>query len=519
MRRIRLTICLLALGFGCRAAPDTDPVGLDMSASANFAVQSPTSTIEATATEPPSLVVPASFTSSQPVMNSSPSPVQLTLFSTITTALARNPDLVALRETEPVGQAALDAATFYPFNPSVQAAVFPYGEDSDGNSTSVSNQVQIVQTFELAHQQRYRVAGGVANLSRVQQTIAAAELQTVAATERSYFAALYYRALADQAGSIADANEALVGVMQRRFESNQATAADLATASVDAWSSRQQQQLAEIDLSTALDDLRRQLNLPSDTPLEIGEDLSTWRWAPAFPTTTPETPLGSLPNDQPAFTLGSEAEDASVRDQIERLVAVRPDILAAHADVAAAEAALSLAVADRKPNLQFGPAYERDDAGTLLLGVTGQMDLPVVNNGTPLVRQRQTELRQALVAADQLEQKARLEAEGAVHRYEQARRLAERTQAGMATVLPDPLRQIENLFQAGQVDVLRVYAARNTLLAVRRAQLDSLYELALAAADVTATTALAPDELIQIDLDGPQPQPPPVAIPEPLPDP
>ena len=87
-----------------------------------------------------------------------------------------------------------------------------------------------------------------------------------------------------------------------------------------------------------------------------------------------------------------------------------------------------------------------------------------------------------------------MEAEAALDRYERARRLV--TEDATSDELPDELRRLETQFQAGEVDLLRVFTARTSFLQLRRARLDSLNELAQAAATVTAATGLPPQTLI-----------------------
>jgi hypothetical protein len=117
------------------------------------------------------------------------------LAEAIETALERNPNLVALRQSEPVSQAALGVARTYPFNPYAQIQVLPLSRDRFGGSTPVSHYVLLMQTLELAHQRRYRDAAGTADLTRIQWTIHQAELTNIALTERMFFAAIYQRGI------------------------------------------------------------------------------------------------------------------------------------------------------------------------------------------------------------------------------------------------------------------------------------------------------------------------------------
>jgi outer membrane protein TolC len=96
----------------------------------------------------------------------------------------------------------------------------------------------------------------------------------------------------------------------------------------------------------------------------------------------------------------------------------------------------------------------------------------------------------------QLLAKANVDAEAAVRRYERARQIVEAARPDLTEPFPKELRQIEDQFRAGQVDILRVFAARSSLIQDRRAALDALNELSQAAVGVSAATALPPATLL-----------------------
>lgn len=81
--------------------------------------------------------------------------------------------------------------------------------------------------------------------------------------------------------------------------------------------------------------------------------------------------------------------------------------------------------------------------------------------------------------------------------------------------MPVELQRLEQQFEAGEVDMMRVFTARTSLLQLRRSYLDAINEVALSAAAVTAATGLPPDALIKA---GGPPLPPPLPpVPETLP--
>jgi cobalt-zinc-cadmium efflux system outer membrane protein len=427
----------------------------------------------------------------QPVYSTMP--ISLTLQAAIQIALERNPDLIAIRSSEPVARATHRVAGTYPFNPQFQTQVLPYTRDRAGHDAAVSQQHVIVQTFELAHQRRFRTGAAAAEWERVRGNIRAAELTSAAQTERFFFAILYQRELRDLARSLAELNADLVEVLERRLKAGQANYADVALARLQSQSARHRQLLMEANYQTALTNLSSYLNLAEGTHVDpIGAWLQ-WHWQ-SVANALRGTDHESLDGQTPGF--GTDQDDSAFGASVRRLVAQRGDVAAARAGVAMASKNLALAEAMRRPNLQIGPLWQRDDAATEFWGIQAQMDIPVVNTGTPLVRQRRAELQQQQVTAERLEEKAVSEARAAVARYERARRLVDQSRGDFAQAMPDALKFFEDQFQAGQITLLEVFAARTSLAQSRQSLLDLLNELALAAADVTKATGLSAQQLI-----------------------
>ena len=69
------------------------------------------------------------------------------------------------------------------------------------------------------------------------------------------------------------------------------------------------------------------------------------------------------------------------------------------------------------------------------------------------------------------------------------------------------LDKLEEQLRAGEVDFLRVFTARTSLLQLRRAHLDALNELAQAAANLTGVTGIPPNALLAGRASGATPGP------------
>jgi outer membrane protein TolC len=413
-----------------------------------------------------------------------PAPVALGLVEAIETGLTQNPDLATLRGTVNVGEAVLGVAQTYPFNPTVQTRNLPYSKNQNGTYANTYTYVLVWQQFELCHQRRFRTENAAAAIDSMRWNVQQAELQNIALTEQLYFAALYQRGLRDLALRIARLNDEMLDVTQKRSKAK-TSGADVAIVRIDTRAAHQQARLAEVAYNNAVLALRRQLNLPPDVPLQLLGDLADFEWHSAS-----GAELCQLLGE------GSEFNPTMTRDGlVTQLAARRPDVLAARATSQAARANVSLARASQVPNLWLGPFWSLDGEAITNLGFQAQIDIPVINTGRPLVRQRQAEMRQQLNTADQLELRARLEARTALDRYEQALALWTqlRAEGGQR---PDELQQLEAEYAKSEIDFLRIFQARNSLLLYERARLDSLNEVALAASALTAASGLPPAALV-----------------------
>jgi outer membrane protein, heavy metal efflux system len=418
--------------------------------------------------------------------------VPLTLDAAIATSLDRNDALVTLRAGEPVAQAMLDVAQHYPFNPYIKAEVLPYARDPMGNLLAVRNSVYILQTLELAHQQRYREASATAALNQIRWNVVAAELTTLATTEKLFFTAIYQRDLRDLAQRAASLNEELAADVERRYKAGLAKPGEDIAARVSLRQSQKQAALAEANYKFAISALERQLNIVGDRPFELVGRLEDFQW---------------LPID----TVGSAPGEVQSSGQLaETLADERPDVRAAQAGANVAQSNADLARANTVQNIQFGPYYERDEFETLFFGFAAQMNLPIWDSGKPLARQREAECTQRVIGLNALRMRARVEVQTALERYQRARTLAEKEHSNLVQSLSGDLARVKRQFDVGQADILNVFSTQTALLQEQKAYLDLLNELAQSAADVTLTAGVPPARVTS----GPRTEaPPPVPAP------
>src|SRR5262245_2932074 len=417
-----------------------------------------------------------------------PQPLVLSLFDAVEMALGQNPDLVAQRFAEGVSEEARGVAATYPFNPWVQIQVTPFQQSADPliSAQPVNHYVLLMQQLQLAHQRRHRTDAAEAALNSVRWNYVQAKLLNMAQTQRLYFTALYQRGIAELSMANAELNNQLLAISQRQLAAGAITGADVAILRLDNASARRQARLAEANYQTALLDLKRQLGLPAGAPLALAGRLTDWRWLGL----SSETPMWSK-------FVCLEMPVTNDRAWLARaLASERPDVWAANADVDTARANLDLARANRIPDLQIGPYYQRNNDPVTFWGLRAQMDIPVLNTGMPLVRQRLAELTQRQAMWEQLLNRATLEAAAAIDRYDRAMAITADSETAIGEELPPELRKLEEQFRAGEVDLVRVVTARTSFFQARRAALDTLNELAQASANVVAATGLPPEALL-----------------------
>jgi cobalt-zinc-cadmium efflux system outer membrane protein len=419
-----------------------------------------------------------------------PTSESLSLPDAVSYALGQNPSLVALRQTEHVGVAACGVANTYPFNPLVQVQATPY-QDLAGlgqGSGTTYHYVLLMQRIQLAHQQQYREDVALSSLNGIRWNIHQAELQAISLTTQLYFTVLYQRGILEIAKASQDNNKQLLDVLEKRFQNGDVSAADVATVRVDSHSTRQQLRLAESNYQTARRDLLRQLGLPPDSPYDFAGDLRAIHW---------KLPLkDSRPLTQCELQMASNYSTSGEKAWITNWAAFRPDVLTAHSNIDIANANLCLASANRVPDVQLGPYYQRGIDSTTFLGFRGEMNLPIHDTGRPMENQRYAELKQQTTIWRQTLQRAELEVQAAFERYELAYQTLSQETAENPLELPVELQSLERQFRSGEVDVVRVIQARTSILQNQRARLDLLNELAQSSAILVGATGMPLESLV-----------------------
>lgn len=434
----------------------------------------------------PSPTAPSPPTVADPTQGASQS---LSLQAALYGAIRSNPDLVALRNGSLASPEAVEVARRFPttLNPTLWIDYRPITlipRDTFGsNGTGVGGGgnrptgpfyhhgqnyflFSLRQPIELGRQTSHRHAIAKAALSQQEWTVVQAELLALVQTYRFFQTSAYRREKLRVARELAEFNDRLLQSMSRRLEANQVQAADVVLAEVENEATRQQVDVARQDYANALADLRNQVGLPE--------------------TAGTAEPLGEfvMPRNIPPID-----EAALVR----MALGSRPEIHAARAQAAGALAAVNLARGDRIPTPVVGPQYAIDEAGIQYVGLVLVSAIPVVNSGTPLVRQREADYRRALVNQQQIEKRTVIQVRAAAAKWNAANRLVGQT-VGLTGSLRTQVERMERLFEASQADLTKLLQARQRLIQLENAELDAVWQATQAQADLL--TALGAPGLI-----------------------
>ena len=411
-------------------------------------------------------------------------------------AITANPDLIALRQNAPATEEAVEVARRFStlLNPTIFLNPRPGSYERNVNRHTYRQvqgyfNVSIRQPIEWGHQTTHRYNIAKAANAQARWNINQAELLALVQTYRFFQTAAYRREKLRLAEDLVQFNDRLVTTMRKGLEGNLIKAADVALAEVEREAISQQVEAARQDYATALADLQNQIGRPE--------------------TAGTAEPLGE-------FILPAFIPDAQDEALIQVALQTRPEIHAARAAVQGACAAVELAKGDRLPTAIVGPEYTRDEFGNQFAGFVFIAPLPILNNGNPLVRQREAEQRRAMVALQQIQQRTIAQVKSATAKWNASNRLVTRTN-GTTEVLKSGVDRMEKLFEENQTDITKLLQARQRLIQLENARLDAVWQATQAQADLL--TALGAPSLMAVlqgqvgHSDGPAPQPPATPMP------
>jgi cobalt-zinc-cadmium efflux system outer membrane protein len=385
---------------------------------------------------------------------------ELTLGQAVGFALAHNPELMAARQQHGIAAAAVVTANIYPFNPTYEGKLrSANGPPSAGVTNHFTYEHTFLLELELHGQRRYRQCEARAALSKTDWDIATQELGLAVRTVRAYQTVIYRRQKLELLEEFERLNRQAIDQVAELIQAGRLRGPDLILARAELQDIVSQIGPARTLIVVARSDLRRVLGTV-DNEFAVGGNLDVISppWDP--------TALGDI------------------------AMARRPEIPSRQAAVQQAEAALKLAIANRRGNPTAGPTYEYDPTQITMLGAQLAIPLPVWNRHQGEIQQRQAERLRAVYDLRQAEVDIRQDVQAALDRYASAKSAVETLQSTVIPELQKALDQMRQLFTQGDagVDAVRIIEVRRRLIHAREAALDALFELHQSWADMVAAS-------------------------------
>ena len=167
----------------------------------------------------------------------------------------------------------------------------------------------------------------------------------------------------------------------------------------------------------------------------------------------------------------------------------RSDLLAARADVEAARAAISLAEAERLPDLAFRLSYKREGNDNIALGgITGS--LPFLNPRPGPIQEARVQNQRAQITAEIKQANISVEIEGARIAYDAAVEAVRRLEAEGLALLQENESLAGESYRAGKINLSTLLQVRRDALETRREYLERLLEAADAGVELASANGI-----------------------------
>jgi cobalt-zinc-cadmium efflux system outer membrane protein len=384
-------------------------------------------------------------------------PSALTLEEALALARQRAPALLeaAGHVAEAQGPVA-GAAPLLRNNPTLEAQAGPRSLSNGERGVDVA--VGLSQPLELGGKQGARRESARAGLAREtahQQDTERLVLGEVAST---FLRALHAQERLKLARAAVDAAQETSEAAQRRFDAGDVPVVDVHVARVALARARADVASLEGEEATLRGELHVLLGLPAQPPLSVRGELRALA-------SQPLAPAAGAP--------------------------VRPDLAALEAELAQAEAELSLGRSSAWPDVSVGLRYQREAQESAMLG-TLSVPLPLFSRGQEArvtgearVRRLRGVLEAARLARD-------VQVETALTRYRKQQQAVEFLEREALPLLDDNESLARRSYEAGEMNLAEFLLLRRDARETRTAYLDSLLQAALARARLAVETGVLP---------------------------
>lgn len=334
-------------------------------------------------------------------------------------------------------------------NPKLDLAAGP----RNGSESSVDVEVGFEIPFELGNRRDKRVAAAQAGIQRDKHATGDIRRQSVAAAVGAYYRVLQAEERLRFARERKTLADELLRIARERHLSGDAAKFEVNLAQTEVARADSDISAAKGRIALARTILAKTLGCSSGADLQITGDLK----------------------ERSLFDTIRSAQTARERD----------DLGAARAEVEASRAAISLAEAERLPDLAFRVSYKREGSDNIALGgIT--VSLPFLNPRPGPIQEARVQHQRAQIAAEVRQAAISAEIEGTRNTYDAAVEAVRRIEEGGLVLQQENESLAGESYRAGKINLSTLLQVRRDALETRQEYLERLLEAADAGVEMAS---------------------------------
>ncbi len=393
---------------------------------------------------------------------------EISLEHALAEAFARSPALRLAQAEVDAARSRLLAARTLPYNPELEVEA---GDRRGFQSSSTDFGLSLSQEFEIGGQRNKRSKAAESELEHSQARFLREHRVIAASVEIVFGESVAASELVELAATEASLAGELLGITQRRFNAGAATQIDLNLAQATTARAERRAEMAGASARVFASLLAEVIGLdPAAPPSPVG-------------------PLTLSADHLPPL-------EQLVSSAMER----RADLEALQKTLEAAEARLTLARANRLPNVSVGGFYQEEEGTDRIIGASFRIALPFFNRRRGQIAEAEALVSRSIAETGIGDLAVRREIYSAHARYRAARASADKLEERVVGNLADSLGLLQRSFTSGKIGLSDLLVFRRELIEARREAIEAktaawvariALDLALGKNSATATTAFS----------------------------
>lgn len=388
----------------------------------------------------------------------------LTADEAVSIALENNLGLKSAQRTLGIAQGQLATAGLLPYNPELSLQLFNARPRGDVTASGREYSLALSQRLEIAGQRGYRKQVASANIGRVSADISFQRWMLETDVRESFYQVVLLRQKLEVAERVLNLTRDLATLTEGKFKQGYSPEFDVRFAEVEYQRALRQRTRLANQVEIAKYRLNNLLGRPPEVPFTVADSL---RFEPA------------------SFSL--QRLTAAALQQ-------RRDLRSVEFERQAAGSEISLARAQRLPDLQFSFLYDREQDKNR---VGGFFSIPIklFNRNQGRIASSQARQSAAEARSAYLRTVITKEVASAYTQLLLAGKEVELMQRGILRPVAENLDLVRRAYQIGEVEILAVITAQRTFVETQNSYLDALFAYQAAQIDLARAVGMPLEEL------------------------